>query len=382
VSPLRLTGTLVVALAGCPKAGTTGPVDPTLPEQAEEVEPKEPLPQLKAGADSLDPSPRARALALLVEHVGPDPWGRRALLDPTSWVRRAGIEALAARGDPESRAMLEAVAADAQADPYLRGLAAMRVRGPVATRAIVSALAEEREPWRVAPLALAAVQLGDGTALPVLQAALEAGELPLDLAFLEEVGRSGSGEVAAALALAQDRVEDELVLPVAAARMMLGDAAGEQALRKALSDPDEERRMEALDYVVLVDHPAAVTLLRRASSLGPERVRWYADLALAARTGGGAETFERAFASADRDVRMLSVRFAAASAEQHPSRRSPWPVVVDALRDPDATIRATAARGVAALHLDEARAATEALLSDEVQIVRIEAAAALLALGG
>ena len=93
-------------------------------------------------------------------------------------MRRAGIEALGARADPESRALLEDFVADPDGDPYLRGLAAMRAPGPPAAAAIGEALASARQPWRVVPLAFAAVHLGDQGAHDSLRSASPRASFP------------------------------------------------------------------------------------------------------------------------------------------------------------------------------------------------------------
>lgn len=372
---------LLAGVAGCPK-GTPESVVDQLPEQVDAVGSTDPLAALSAGADSMDPGPRGRALALLITNVGPEPWGPRALLDPSDWVRRGAIEALGRRGDPVSRTLLEGVAADTRADPYLRGLAAMRAPGPASAGAITVALAAEHEAWRVAPLALAAVQLGDEAARAPLVASVASGELPLDLEFLLELGRSGEATLVGALEQAQERVEDEMVLPVASARLTLGDATAEQVFRKALAADDEEQRLEALDFLVEVDHPAATTLLRRASTDGPELVTWYADLALASREGNP-DVFARAYAEPDREVRALAVRFAGRALAGSPVRRTgkiASEVVVEGMADVDTAVRIEACQAAARLRLAAADGPAERLLSNEVELVRIEAAATLLAL--
>jgi HEAT repeat protein len=370
----------LVALLGCPKGGST--VETALPEPVSAREASDPVAVLTASATSEDPSPRARALALLLEREGPARWGTQALADESDWVRRAAIEALARRSDPDSRALLEALVANPQVDPYLRGLAALRAPGPASAEAIRAALEQEREAWRVAPLALAAVRLGDEGARPRLVRALETGELPLEIEFLHEIGQTGDPSLVPALVRAQELVEEELVLPIASARLMLGDAAGEQALRTALSEEDEERRLEALDYLVELEHPAATTLLRRASSLGPDLVTWYADLALAARTDTGGQIFEKAFADPDRELRSLAVRFAgeALGAASRRADKGAQKVLTQALSDPDAWVRAGACRAAAEVGMTDARPAMEALLADEVELVRVEASGALLEL--
>ncbi|MEQ1566374.1 MAG: hypothetical protein ABMA64_12105 [Myxococcota bacterium] len=367
---------------GCPKSSTFE-IDPALPETGDSVQRLEPLSLLEQSAGSLDPAPRARALALLVENGDdPDHWGQRALLDPSDWVRRAGIEALGRRGDAPSRALLERAAADSEGDPYLRAMAAMAAPGPTASAAMADALTRERQSWRVAPLALAAVRLGDGSARPALEQALAQGELPLDLPFLREVGRSEERSLVTALARAQGRVEDELALPLASARLMLGDADAEATLRQAVTAPDEERQLEALDVLVDLDLPTALALVKRASEGPPGLVRWYAELALAAHGDGDTGVFERAYREPDREVRALAVEFAgraAAGGTRRADKRA-GQVVLAGLSDPDTTVRVTACRAASALRLGAAATAAQGLLTDEAEIVRIEASGALLSL--
>lgn len=375
--------TLAVLLLACPRAPAERAVD-DLPEQATAAVAVDPTAVLEASAATDDPGARARALALLVAAVGAEPWGERGLRDESDWVVRAVVDALGARSDARARALLEGLATDGGADPYVRGLAALRAPGTASATAMSAAWPAEAEAWRVAPLALAAVRLGDEAARPALEGALATGELPLDLEFLEELGRSGDAGVARALGVAQDRVEEELVLPVAAARLVLGDATAEQVFRKALGDADEERRLEALDFLVEIDHPAATALLHKASSAGPDLVREYAGLALAARSGTDSEVFERAFAQPDRELRALAVHFAGVAGTGglggRRTGRAVERVVLAGLDDADAAVRAEAARAVAGLRLAEGVAGLGPLLGDEVEPVRIEAAGGLLAL--
>lgn len=372
----------LLALLGCPKPSDA--LDPALSDTPElpTAGSDDPLGVLEHLAGSEDPSSRARALSLLLTEGDAAKWGPIAMRDESDWVRRAAIEALAARNTPEGRALLEALAADPAADPYLRGLAAMRAPGEASATAIRSALAAEREAWRVAPLALAAVRLGDTEARETLDRALRSGQLPLEIEFFQEIGRTGDTALLPALTAAQATAEEELVFPIAAARLMLGDASGESALRTALDEPDEELKLEVLDYLVLVDHPASVALLRRASSSGPDLVTWYADLALAERTGTDSGVFEKAFASPDRELRALAVRFAglALDTENKRTKRQALAVVSSGLADPDPAVRAESCRAVAASGLAEARPAAERLLQDDIDMVRVEASGAVLAL--
>ena len=175
-------------------------------------------------------------------------------------------------------------------------------------------------------------------------------------------------------------MEPELVLPIASARLMLGDAAAEHALREAVEQGDVGRRLEAVDYLVWIDHPAADALLRRAVAEGPDTVTWYAKLALAARAGDD-ETFVAAFADPDPEVRAF-----AATLMRSPMRdvtgpsRSLEKALEDALGDLDPTVRAEAARSAGELGLGGLRPGVAALQEDRAPRVRIEAAGALLAL--
>jgi HEAT repeat protein len=267
-------------------------------------------------------------------------------------------------------------------DPYLRGLAALRAPGPSTSASMSAAVRSEREGWRIAPLALAAVRLGDDSALPALVSSLSAGELSLEVGFLAEVVQAADATLVPALASAQERVEEELVLPVAAARVELGDLGAEQTLRKALADEDVERRLEALDYVVTLPDASALPLLRRAVEVGPELVTAYADLALAARTGADPDTFGRAYASADREVRALAVRFAGEAAARGSARRerAAIAVVLDAMDDDALAVRVEACRAAGELRLAAAAPQAARLLRDEAELVRVEASGALLSL--
>jgi len=334
---------------------------------------------LEAEVRGTEPGTRARAVALLIEHVGTG-WGSVALTDPSEWVQRQGVEALAARDDEASRALLLACAAERQTDPYVRGAAAYHAGGDEAARIMREALRAESAVWRIAPLALALLRLGDESARDPLAKALAAGELALEVEFVLDVGASGDPLLVPALQAAEQRVELELVLPVAAARLMLGDAAGEHALRKAVSEGDLEQRMEAIDYLARIDHPAADTLLRRATTGGPEIVTWYARLVLAARAGEPGP-FVAALDDEDPEVRALAAMVVRSSPSE-PARvmRSIGQALHDPLDDPDPTVRAEAARSAGELSLNELHAGVAALVDDPVPRVRIEAAGAMLAL--
>jgi len=373
--PLLLLALFATACHHAPPDG----FDAQLPEHVEAVTGRSPLEVLEEGAAALDPTARARALAHLIAHDAA--YAPRALGDPSSWVQRAAVAAVGARGD--SAAELLALVGRTSADPFVRALAALEA-GSAAAEPSRLAQADAAEPWQVAPLALAALVLGDETARDALSAALQTGELALEVDLFFEIGRTDDAALLPALEQAQRRVEAELVLPVATARMMLGDASAEQAFRKAVTGSDVEARLEALDYLTRLYTPEANALLRRARTQGPELVTWYANLALAARAGTDPELFGRALRDTDREVRVLAVRFSREAASGGPANRrvakAARKAVLDALADRDSTVRIEALRAVAALDLPEARQVVEALVDDERPLVRIEAAGTVLQL--
>ncbi len=303
-------------------------------------------------------------------------------------MQRGAVEALATRlPDADAELLLEAYVTRSSADPYVRAWAAAQLPSPSTDtiEALSAAWREQPDPWAVAPLALAAAAVGDTDAVPALADALATGELALETDFLLQIGGSGHTSLIDSLRIAQDLVELELELPVATARLMLGDVSGEQPLRKAVADSDAEWRLEALDYLAHLDHPTATTLLRRASAQGPDLVRWYADLALAARLDGKSDVFASAYDEIDPEVRVLAVRFAAEAAMHGTANRRDarvtHAVIASALSDSEVAVRTEALRAVGRLKLAEVGALVQGLLVDEAKRVRIEAAGAALTIG-
>ena len=383
---------LVLALVGCaPKKPDA--VESFLPEAVAQVEAVPPRQILEEGAEQLDPTPRAAALGWLIalsEEPGSEPWGPRTLYDPSAWVQRAGVDALASHLEqPAARSALEDYVALGQADPYARATAGIQlasVGSEPAAKALSEAWRAEREPWLVAPLALAAAAHGDEEALAACSDALASGEIGLELSFLEEVGRSAHPELQEGLKEGSQWIEEELALPYAAARVQLGDPSGEQEFRKALQDADATVRLGAIDLLLRLDHPTATALLQKARNDNTTLVRWYARLALAARSGDF-DLFEKAFAEPDVEVRQLAVRLAArassdpAAGANRKQLKAAERVVLAGLADPDSAVRLEAVRGAARLDLRGSSEVVAGLTRDPWILLRIEAAGAALALG-
>jgi HEAT repeat protein len=271
---------------------------------------------LERGAKDLDVAIRCRALELLIltsPAPGGGPWGPRALWDPSAWVEKRGVEALSARiAEPETKALLRDLVTRETADPYARGAAGMRLAladDKTVLPDLERAYAGEEQPWRTAPLALAAATMGDAAAVPVLDRALRVGELPLELGFVADIGRSGLQTLVPALVEATTKVEEPLLLPLAATLVELGSPTGESLFHQALSSADEEKHLEAIDFLVELQAPAAAPLLRRASHGSSDLVRQYASFALLVQGEGSvAEVATAATHDPDREVRSLAVR--------------------------------------------------------------------------
>ena len=386
---------LAVPLMGCPRH-TAGPaVDAAAPTTGS-LHPAA-WAALESATSDLDPAVRARALALLVRH-SPDPgggdWAPRGLFDPSSWVQHAVIDALAQRAaDPAAAAHLAELAAREGLDPYVRCDAALelaRRSGPDPALLAVTRQAEAAAgaPWRAAPCALAAGALGDTDADARLAEILREGELPFDIAFVADVGRSGSDALIPALAEAADLVEEPLRPAIGAALLHLGSPRGEAVLREGLSAPHPQPQLEALDYLADLDHPDSTDALRRAASTVKGEARVYAQLILLGRGDGGFTLAEEAAISDDREVRGWAMRFAG-EAVTHARRTEPdrrlekvaTRLLQQGAADLDDPVREAAAVAMAALPAAQVAPTLEGLLTDDNARVRIEAAGALLSAG-
>ena len=375
---------------GCAKRAVTG-IDSSLPELTTDLGELAPKSVLTTAAASADPTPRARSLQYLIaanEHVEDGDWAEKALHDSDPWVQRAGVLAISTRlHERAAIALLEGYVATAEADPYVRGAAGLHLAttdSSTAASTLSAAWRKETELWRQAPLALAAAVLGDKDALEPLERALRRGELALEVGFLVDLGNSGQSGLLPALREGAEWAEPEMQLPYAVALVALGDLSGEQALRKALASNDEEDRLEALDYLSAFDHPTAQALLKRAKSTGTHQVRTYAALALASQLAEPSDVFSNAINDEDPEIRALAVRFVA-DATQNPSAnrkvaRAGKALVVDALADPDPSVRTEAMRALVLLDMHGEEEALNRNLQDQYEALRIEAAGALLSL--
>lgn len=382
---LRVAGlVLLLPLMGCIHA-----VGPALDAPELVRGQADPLQVLREGTQALDTSVRARALAVLIQSAAEPAggaWAPQALYDPDDWVRLEATRALIGRlPEPESAALLRGLLSRAEVDPYVRsvaGVALARQGDRGALDLLLSAMREQPRRWQAAAFALPAAMLGDAEALTLLRGVLERGDLPLRLEFALDCGRSGLPELVPALLQGLDHSEDEMRLPMSAALMLLGEPKGEAQLRQALGG-ELEQRLEAVDLLDRVEGEAALDLLRKARSAGPDPVRDRASLALLARGELGPEVAVQAMSSEDRELRQLAAQALGRAWQVWPeaSRRDLRRVreaLLYALADPDEAVRAQAIRSLALVGDGADGALLAGRMSEEDLALRVELAAAML----
>jgi hypothetical protein len=356
---------------GCPRSPAPVAAGDDLDLSDAPAAPTEPSAVLRAARTAESADLRARAWSVPVTDAPADELAE-GLADPSPWVQLAVVRSLAANG---GAAPLRRVAVDPAADPYVRAEAAIALGAPEGAAALGRAWVDAAPDARL-PLLHAATRLGDAEAKTALATHLAAGELPLEPAFFLSLSDAPDAALAAALAAAQGRVEEELARTVAAARLRLGDDGGAEVLRQALADPEEELRLEVLDLLAEVPGPAADALLERARRDASPFVSTYADLLAQSRTGRDAPAFGKAFESDDWELRQLAVRFAARTAPERPTRGVER-LVRDGLADRSPAVRAEAAAAAGALDLRALAPQLWALLGDGSPDVAVAAATAL-----
>ena len=348
----------------------------------------DPLGVLNEGASASDVAPRAQALATLTRHAPAEEarsWALRGLFDPDDYTRGRVAAALIQRVDePWARALLVELVGRADVDPYTRGPAALAVAkaaDPGAKDALVRALAAVEEPWRRAPLNLALAVLGDVNALAELSAVLKGGDVPMRVDFIIACGAAGL-PLAEPLRDGLDRVEEEMVLPLAGALLLLGEPRGALAIRAALLDPSVERRLEAIDTLKLLPHEDAARLLKSARRGGPPASRHWATLVLVARGEAPLSEALNQLESEDRELRQQAAWAIGErlNRDANPDRREARQAraaLVNALGDHEDGVAVAAARALALCGTPEELPALSARLNDESIGARVELAAAM-----
>ncbi|MCK6524396.1 HEAT repeat domain-containing protein [Myxococcota bacterium] len=348
----------------------------------------DPLGVLNEGASAADVAPRAQALATLTRHAPPDEaraWALRGLFDPDDYTRGRVTAALIQRiAEPWAAALLLDLVGRADVDPYTRGPAALalaQAKDPGAKDALTRALAEIEEPWRRAPLNLALAVLGDAEALNELSAVLKGGDVPMRVDFIIACGAAGL-PLAEPLRDGLDRVEEEMVLPLAGALLLLGEPRGALALRAALLDPTIQRRLEAIDTLKLLPEEDAQRLLKRARRGGPPAVRGWATMVLVAQGEAPLSEAVRTLDEEDRELRQqaawaIGERLRRDGEPERREARQARAALTRVLGDAEISVAIAAARALALCGTPEELPALSAQLNDESISARVELAAAM-----
>lgn len=349
--------------------------DPVLTDAAEAGPVRSPPEALADAAQSEDPRVRARAIAYQIA-VGGAGAADAGLRDESDWVRFAAVDALGGRGDDDCRVQLLRVVADPSFEPAVRARAAMWVPTSATAQVMAAAASKERNPWRAAPMALAAVRLGEPSARDGLYRALASGEFGYEITFFQALADSADPSLVPSLREAYERAEPELLASLAAVRAALGDGEAGAELRRLLGGPDDAARMEVVDLLVRISPDVAASWLTKAAERR-DVVGTYAALVGAARAEGDAKAFVRAATHDDPDMREVAQLALAYVPAGRPTGRYARTVLLG-LEDEDARVRSAACRVAGALRLSEAAPLLHAALTDESGLVRVEAAGALL----
>ncbi|MFH1469280.1 MAG: HEAT repeat domain-containing protein [Pseudomonadota bacterium] len=388
---------LALAVAGCLHRAPEGPA--TSP--GVRVRALAPLPRevLERGAGSLDVTIRKRSLTALVAHapaVELTAIAQRGLYDPSRYVRRDVVDSLAARLPEEAAAsLLRGVLNRGDMDPFARawaGAALVAHGDPEAAASLAAAWRAERSAWDRAPLALAAMSAGDAEAEAALAAALREGDVPLEPRLFLDLARSGHAGLVPALREARALLEEELLLPMGVALLLLGDSEGQDIVWGALDGDDELLGMEAVDLLRELSAPAAATLLRRAGNGRGGIVRTYAELVAVGRGEAPLGAAVAAAETEDPDQRCLAYEAIGLALGRlpraeplHRPERAAHDLVLQALDVGEPASRACAARALGGALREVDRAAmegrlTEAAADADVEELQVEVAAALLEL--
>jgi HEAT repeat protein len=369
---------LALLLAGCAARGpTVAPTAPVPAASAVTLEPRVRL-VLEAAAADLDVEVRMRALATLVrtsDEAGGGRWWARGRFDPSDYVRRAAVDALATRPDREVTAgHLVDAASDAASGCWTRGAAANALVDLTPDRA--SALPDDACP----AILLARARGGDVASTERLGAWLRAADLPLELGFLRSLGRSGVPALAAPLRDALASAEPEVRLAGAVALLGLDAPAARAVLEPALRGADEDPALEAVELLVASGDPAAPELLRVARSSGPPSASVVSALALVGLGESDLSDALRRSEDPDREIRAAAFRAVAQRLAREPEARGAErarDAAREALPTDDPAVQDAAIAALAGSTRPADRAALTALLDDPSMLTRVRAADAL-----
>ncbi len=358
---------------------------------------------LTAAGAELDVGLRARAISLQISTTpapAGGPWGPRGAWDPAPWVQRATIDALAARlPEQESRELLLQLTAREGLEAYTRCAAALHLAAAGEAEALPTireAIATLPEEWLAAPCLLAAGQLGDAGAVERLATVLRDEDLPVELGFIEALGRSGLEGLAAPLEVAAEQAEPIIAVPLAVALLRLAPDRGRSALMALAGDPASEGdepgvgKLEILDFAAPVvlgeDGPArdaALVVVERLASSTTAAARTYARLLLAGAGERDWRLLIDAARSSDREQRALAIAMLGEMLEREPPRslqRQGRRVLLEMSMEPDLPTGIAVARALRQMGDPDAVGVLSAWLDAPDLTLQVEAAGVILTL--
>ena len=355
---------------------------------------------LYSGAESLDVSVRLMSAYNIVRYrpeASGGEYTQRFLLDPSPYVQRAALDALLERlqtgEDAEALPLLIDNLNRTDFDAYTWGHLAHSLVGFVGGENIdlISTRWEsESESYLIMPLAMAAAEVGNTSALVALEASLTAADIPLELMFFDDCGESGL-PISATIMDSFERFEQVLHIPAVVCALELGEEDAESTLREIIrSEVNPEQALEVLDFVVEANSSAGegapYRLLSDASSSPNTLVSTYGLGALLLFDEGDLESVVGSVSSVDRDARVIALTSLTRWWDSlgHTSTRrqrvSYHEALVEALSDPNIAVVLAAIDAIGHFAFPDDVALIEPLLQSDDSMVRIRAASALLRL--
>lgn len=292
--------------------------------------------------------------------------------DDDEGVRRAAVEQLAHLDDPRALSVL--VDALRSGSTGVRAAAARglaHLDAPSALAAVLSALADP-DPWVRYYAARSAGHLRLGGAVAALREVATADEVsPARIAAIEALGAIGDSSAIDALRPLADAAELAIAQPALAALGRMPDDAAAAILLRALTAPDAERRLAAVEALGMRREARAVRELARiARADEDERARDAAADALAAIGGEDAVSTLVALAEEPRRSERAVVALAGLGEDQ-----IEW--VGRGLQHGDVAVRCAVVEALARMRHGTASSLLAASLVDESPAVRLAAAHAL-----
>lgn len=359
-------------LTACGGVKAPAPV-PALPD-GPVVQAEAPRVVLEAGAASPSPGVRGAALRWLTLLTPPDKlirWAMQGMYDPDPWVQGRVIDALVARIEhPEVVDLLLDFCGRGSADPYVRaraGAALMEAGHADRLDGMKQAWSGQPE-WRAAPLAVVALRLGERGALAPLYVALARSSFRDDLFFLYALRHlAEEPDVQRAVGEGLAFADESMELAFALAQLSMGLPEGDASLRALLSSSSGAARWDAFEAVLAAPEPLRSSGVAAALRGQDRLLKKTAAFVRKPSAGKG----RALMATGDGVVQVIVLR-----EDPNPTAA----LLATGLASGTPEVRREAIKAVERAARLELRAAVANMLTDEVEVVRVEAAGAIEAL--